>query len=83
MSADDLALPLSNGGRVILASAGSRAERQDASGMCLWAVTPIDAADAFVTLEHLDGDIVLTTWRGVAYRIGLAEGAILSTTFVK
>lgn len=74
------------GGLVLTDPQGERTpgviRRLGAGGRALWSVVA-DAEDLFIDVE-LSGEIVVaTSWRGQSWRIALADGVVVSKTFVK
>lgn len=58
-------------------------ERRDVRGWAKWKRVANDEGDTFVSVS-LDGEVVrAVSWRGVDHAIALADGTVISATFVK
>ena len=74
------------GGLVLTDPQGDRSpgviRRLGADGHVLWSVAA-DDGDLFIDVEPAGDAVVATSWRGQSWRVALADGAVLSKTFVK
>lgn len=74
-------IPLPEGGEVVINDGAI--ERRDAHSQPVWTRPAGDVGDLFISLNLEPGVVRAVSWRGVDYVIDLADGAVVSTTFVK